>query len=325
MATLTIPHPVPSAAEDAEHIRKAVQGWGTDEKALILVLAHRDAAQRKHIQLAYEEMYNENLIKRLESELTGHFERAVYRWIFDPIEREAVMAYVALKKAFNYQVIIEIACVNSSKELLAVKEAYHARYKHSLEEDVAAHTVGDFRKARRPLEKICLFSLLLVALVSTYRYGGDEIDISLAKSEARILQDVIKQKKLNHEETIRILGTRSKAQLNATFNCYREDYGTPIEESLAGEAPNEFASALRMAIGCIVNPQPYFVEVLHDALSKPDTDEDTLTRLIVMHAEKDLRGIKEMFQSRNNVPLEQAVRQKTSGDYKTFLLALIGN
>nr|XP_009395142.1 PREDICTED: annexin-like protein RJ4 [Musa acuminata subsp. malaccensis] len=312
MATLTIPHPVPSAAEDAEHIRKAVQGWGTDEKALILVLAHRDAAQRKHIQLAYEEMYNENLIKRLESELTGHFERAVYRWIFDPIEREAVMAYVALKKTFNYQVIIEIACVNSSKELLAVKEAYHARYKHSLEEDVAAHTVGDFRK-------------LLVALVSTYRYGGDEIDISLAKSEARILQDVIKQKKLNHEETIRILGTRSKAQLNATFNCYREDYGTPIEESLAGEDPNEFASALRMAIGCIVNPQPYFVEVLHDALSKPDTDEDTLTRVIVMHAEKDLRGIKEMYQSRNNVPLEQAVRQKTSGDYKTFLLALIGN
>ncbi|CAL9049675.1 annexin-like protein RJ4 [Musa acuminata AAA Group] len=312
MATLTIPHPVPSAAEDAEHIRKAVQGWGTDEKALILVLAHRDAAQRKHIQLAYEEMYNENLIKRLESELTGHFERAVYRWIFDPIDREAVMAYVALKKTFNYQVIIEIACVNSSKELLAVKEAYHARYKHSLEEDVAAHTVGDFRK-------------LLVALVSTYRYGGDEIDISLAKSEARILQDVINQKKLNHEETIRILGTRSKAQLNATFNCYREDYGTPIEESLAGEAPNEFASALRMAIGCIVNPQPYFVEVLHDALSKPDTDEDTLTRVIVMHAEKDLRGIKEMYQSRNNVPLEQAVRQKTSGDYKTFLLALIGN
>ncbi|XP_009395142.2 annexin-like protein RJ4 [Musa acuminata AAA Group] len=312
MATLAIPHPVPSAAEDAEHIRKAVQGWGTDEKALILVLAHRDAAQRKHIQLAYEEMYNENLIKRLESELTGHFERAVYRWIFDPIEREAVMAYVALKKTFNYQVIIEIACVNSSKELLAVKEAYHARYKHSLEEDVAAHTVGDFRK-------------LLVALVSTYRYGGDEIDISLAKSEARILQDVIKQKKLNHEETIRILGTRSKAQLNATFNCYREDYGTPIEESLAGEDPNEFASALRMAIGCIVNPQPYFVEVLHDALSKPDTDEDTLTRVIVTHAEKDLRGIKEMYQSRNNVPLEQAVRQKTSGDYKTFLLALIGN
>ncbi|KAJ8485211.1 hypothetical protein OPV22_017696 [Ensete ventricosum] len=239
-------------------------------------------------------------ILSLESELTGHFERAVYCWIFDPIEREAVMNCVALKRTFNYQVIIEIACVNSPKELLAVKEAYHARYKHSLEEDVAAHTVGDFRKAS---------------------FGCT----SLAKSEARILQDVVKQKKLNHEETIRILGTRSKAQLNATFNCYREDDGTPIEESLAGEAPNEFASALRMAIECIVNPQLYFVDVLHDALSKPDTDEDTLTHVIIMHAENDLRGIKEMFQRRNNVPLEHEVHKKTSGDYKTFLLALIGN
>lgn len=71
------------------------------------------------------------------------------------------MAYLALKKAFNYHVIIEIACVNSSKELLAVKEAYHARYKHSLEEDVAAHTVGDFRKACRPLDKFCIFSLVI--------------------------------------------------------------------------------------------------------------------------------------------------------------------
>lgn len=51
-----------------------VLGWGTDEKALINILAHRDAAQRKHIQLAYEETYNESLTKRLESELSGHFE-----------------------------------------------------------------------------------------------------------------------------------------------------------------------------------------------------------------------------------------------------------
>ncbi|RRT67989.1 hypothetical protein B296_00011182 [Ensete ventricosum] len=145
-------------------------------------------------------------------------QRAVYCWIFDPIEREAVMTCVALKRTFNYQVIIEIACVNSPKELLAVKEAYHARYKHSLEVDVAAHTVGDFRKAS---------------------FGCT----SLAKSEARILQDVVKQKKLNHEETIRILGL-----------CYSG-------QSLAGEAPNEFASALRMAIECIVNPQLYFVDV----------------------------------------------------------------
>ena len=49
-------------------------GWGTDEKAIISVLGHRNAAQRKQIRLAYEELYQEDLIKRLESELSGDFE-----------------------------------------------------------------------------------------------------------------------------------------------------------------------------------------------------------------------------------------------------------
>ena len=49
-------------------------GWGTDETALITILAHRDATQRKIIRLAFEEQYKENLIMRLESELSGDLE-----------------------------------------------------------------------------------------------------------------------------------------------------------------------------------------------------------------------------------------------------------
>lgn len=49
-------------------------GWGTDEKAIISILGHRNAAQRKQIRLAYSELFQEDLVKRLESELTGDFE-----------------------------------------------------------------------------------------------------------------------------------------------------------------------------------------------------------------------------------------------------------
>jgi annexin D len=41
---------------------------------MIDVLAHRDAKQRKQINIAYEEQYNEKLLKRIESEISGHFE-----------------------------------------------------------------------------------------------------------------------------------------------------------------------------------------------------------------------------------------------------------
>ena len=69
---------------------------------------------------------------------------------------------------------------------------------------------------------------LLTGLVGTYRYNGDEIDVKLAQSEALILHEAIKHKNYNHEDIIRILTTRSKAQLNATFNRYKDEHAITI-------------------------------------------------------------------------------------------------
>lgn len=64
--------------------------------------------------------------------------------------------------------------------------------------------------------------------MSSYRYVGEEINARLAQSEAEILHEAIKEKKGSYEEAIRVLTTRSKTQLVATFNRYREAHGTSI-------------------------------------------------------------------------------------------------
>lgn len=69
---------------------------------------------------------------------------------------------------------------------------------------------------------------LLIAVVSVYRYEGEEIDEGVAHSEANILGDEIQGGALKGEEIIRILSTRSKAQLIATFNNYKQIHGTSI-------------------------------------------------------------------------------------------------
>ncbi|XP_052193076.1 annexin-like protein RJ4 [Diospyros lotus] len=311
MASLIAPdHPSP--VSDAEEIRKAVKGWGTDEKTVISIIGHRNAVQRKLIRQAYEEIYQEDLIKCFESELTGHLEKAVYRWMLDPVDREAVLANVALKQSTtDYPVIVELACIHSADELLSVKRAYQARYKHSLEEDLAAHTSDDLRK-------------LLVALVGTYRYEGDEINARLANSEATVLHNAIKEKVLNHEEIIRIVSTRSKAQLVATFNRYKDEYGNSITKHLVDDPNNQYLAALRTAIRCINDPIKYYEKVVRNAINKTGTDEDALTRVIVTRAEKDMQQIKERYYKRNSVSLDHAVAKDTSGDYKQLLLTLLG-
>jgi len=49
-------------------------GWGADEKAIISILGHRNGAQRTQIREAYQNLFQEDLIKRLESELSGELE-----------------------------------------------------------------------------------------------------------------------------------------------------------------------------------------------------------------------------------------------------------
>ncbi|KAI4323525.1 hypothetical protein L6164_023122 [Bauhinia variegata] len=239
MATLIAPASH-SPHEDAEALRKAMKGWGADEKAIIAILGHRNAYQRQQIRNAYEELYQEDLIKRLESELSGHFE-------------------------------------------------------------------------------------LLVGLVSSFRYDGDEISAGLAETEADILHDALRDKKENHEEVIRILTTRSKAQLVATFNRYRDVHGTSITKKWLDEASNEFHKALHTAISCIDDYKKYFEKVLRNAiLKRAGEDEDAVTRVVVTRAERDLEEIKDLYYKRNSVFIEQDVSKELSGDYKKFILTLLG-
>ncbi|XP_057954093.1 annexin D8-like [Malania oleifera] len=334
MATLIVPEH-PSSIEDAESIKKACQGWGRDKAAIISILGHRNAFQRKLIRLAYEEIYREDLTELLKSEVPAHFETALSHWILDPADRDAVLANEALKKAIpRYRVIVELACIRSSDELLAVKRAYQIRFRHSLEEDVASHTDGNMRR-------------LLVAMVSPYRYDGDEIDEELAYSEASILKNEMREKSSSpeemirilctrrrahaaqliagHEETIRILCTRSRSQLIATFNHYQDTVGSSITKRLRGHPADEFLASLRIATRCIKNPLKYFAKVLHSAINQPRADEDTLSRVIVTRAEKDLKKIKELYLKRNKVSLEDAIAKDTSRDLKEFLLEILGS
>ncbi|KAI3462066.1 hypothetical protein Pfo_018729 [Paulownia fortunei] len=313
MATLQVPACVPSPEEDSEQLRKAFAGLGTDEATIIQILAHRNGAQRKLIREAYAAAYGEDLLQGLEQELSGDFLRAILLWTLDPAERDAQLANEATKMlTASNLIIMEIACTRSSYDLFKVRQVNHARYKKSLEEDVACHTTGDFRK-------------LLVPLVSAFRYEGDEVNMILAKSEAKILHEKISDKAYVDEELIRILTTRGKAQLNATLNQYNDHFGNAISKDLKADPKDEYLTFLRATIKCLTCPEKYYEKTLRLAINRLGTDENALTRVVVTQAEVNMQRIKEEYHKRNSVSLERAIAGDTSGDYEKFRLALVGH
>ncbi|KAK7275763.1 hypothetical protein RIF29_16885 [Crotalaria pallida] len=312
MSTLKVPQPLPPVAEDVEQLHKAFAGWGTNEGLIISILAHRNASQRKLIRQTYAETYGEDILKVLDKELTSDFERLVRLWTLDPAERDAILANEATKKwTSSNQVLVEIASTRSSEQLFSARKAYHALYKKSLEEDVAHHTTGDYRK-------------LLLPLVSSYRYEGDEVNLTLAKTEAKLLHQKISDKAYNDDDLIRILATRSKAQINATLNHYRDSFGNDILKDLEADPKDEFLAILRATVESLVRPEEYFVKVLRSAINKTGTDEGALTRVVATRAEVDLKIIAEEYQRKNTVPLGRAIVKDTTGDYEKMLVALLG-
>ncbi|GAB5567222.1 annexin A6 isoform X1 [Prionailurus iriomotensis] len=75
LARLILGLMMPPAHYDAKQLKKAMEGAGTDEKALIEILATRTNAEIRAICEAYKEDYHKSLEDALSSDTSGHFKR----------------------------------------------------------------------------------------------------------------------------------------------------------------------------------------------------------------------------------------------------------
>ncbi|XP_031110999.1 annexin D3-like [Ipomoea triloba] len=316
MATLRLPELIPSPTQDCETLMKAFKGLGTVEKEIIRVLGHRNASQRKQIREAYQQLYNKSLIDDLRSELSGDFMEAVILWTYDPPERDARLVNKALKLRKEgieeLQVIVEIACASSPDHLVAVKRAYCSLFDCSIEQDI-------MRSISLPLKKV------LVGLVISYRYDKEVVDIPTANLDAAKLHEAIQTQQLDNDDVIFILSVRNFFQLRASFLCYQQNYRYSIDQHIktCGEGPLE--SILKLAIRCIDSPAKHFAEVVRTSVLGLGTHGDSLTRTIVTRAEIDLAKVRgEYDKITTSSSLDQAVADDTSGDYRDFLMTLLG-
>ncbi|XP_043691028.1 annexin D3-like [Telopea speciosissima] len=318
MATIRIPDKVPSPDKDCKNLEEAFGVWRTDTKEIIRILGCRNGSQRKKIRDIYQHLYNKSLTDTLKSKLPhdylvfSDFKNAVIMWTMDPSERDAKLANKSLRKGFDHlQVIIEIACASTPEHLMAVRQAYCSLFNCSLEEDITSNV------SFLPLRK------LLLCLVSSYRYDRELVDSNLAHSESAVLHDAI-EKEFYHDELVFMLSTRNKYQLKATFECYKQNYGNSIYQDIESSGTGNFKSILRLAILCIDTPEKHFAEVVRNAIVGLGTDEDSLTRAIVTRAEIDMMKIRAEYFNTYKSNLDKAVIGDTSGDYKDFLVTLLG-
>jgi hypothetical protein len=66
-------------------------------------------------------------------------------------------------------------------------------------------------------------------------------------------------------------------------------------------------------------------QVLRKSMKGVGTDDKTLIRVVVTRTEIDMQYIKAEYHKKYKKTLAEAIQSETSGNYRTFLLSLVGH
>eukprot|EP00079_Xenopus_tropicalis_P033034 XP_017946805.1 PREDICTED: annexin A3 isoform X1 [Xenopus tropicalis] len=302
-----------SAGRDADAIRKAIKGLGTDEDSLINILTQRSNAQRQLIVKEYQAACGKELKDDLKGDLSGNFEHIMVSLILPPAYFDAKQLKKAMKGTGTAEsILIEILASRTSKQMKEVGDAYYTVYGKSLGDEISSETSGDFRKA-------------LLFLANARRDESMKVDEQLAKKDAEILYNAGEKKwGTDEDKFIEVLCLRSFPQLKLTFDAYKSICNKDIEDSITSEMSGHLEDLLIAIVNCARNMPAFFAKRLHKALKGAGTDEYTLTRIMVTRSEIDLLDIRTEYKKLAGYSLHSAIKSDTSGDYEATLVKLCG-
>jgi len=299
------------AQRDAEDLRKAMKGFGTDEAALIKICANRTNAQRQQIKSAYISLYGRDLISDLKSELHGKFEDAMIALFTDPIEYDADQLREAMKGAgTNEDTLIEIIASRPPHVLAAVKAKYQEKYQRDIEADIKKETHGTLEH-------------LLISLLQCSRSTNQQPDVARCGA---IAQEIYQagEAKLGTDESVfnKYFCTLSPFELACVSQQYHKLTGHTILQAIDKEFSGDSKKAFRTIVYATLSPSEYFATRVNDAIKGWGTKDHLLIRILITRDEIDMPQIKQYYKQLYGKDMVQAVKNDISGDYQKLMIEL---
>uniref|UniRef100_A0A3B4ALN0 Annexin n=1 Tax=Periophthalmus magnuspinnatus TaxID=409849 RepID=A0A3B4ALN0_9GOBI len=238
---------------DIKAIRKACKGLGTDEQAIIDILAYRSSAQRQQIKQAYYDKYDD--VKRLNFFSTLYYlvhERDLEADIEGDTSgdvRNLLMALLQGNRDETYEVDEELA----EQDATALFEAGEERF--GTDESTFSYVLA----MRNYLQLQATFKIY-EQLSGTEILDTIENETSgtlkkcykalvrVAKNPqlyfARRLHDAMKGAGTDEDTLIRIIVTRSEYDLETVKDMYLEKYDVSLKDALKDECSGDFKRLL---------------------------------------------------------------------------------
>ncbi|XP_062842008.1 annexin A6 isoform X2 [Trichomycterus rosablanca] len=297
---------------DAQDLRKAMKGFGTDEDAIINIVTQRNNAQRQEVRQAFKSILGRDLMADLKSELSKNLCHLVMGLMMTPAEFDARMMKKAMEGAgTDEHALIEILVTRSNQEIQDMCTAYKKAYKKSLEDALKSDTSGRFCR-------------ILVSLAQGAREEGPA-DMARAQEDAQALADACNADSDEMlDKFMSILCTRSFLYLKKVFQEFVRCSNKDVEQIIKKEMSGDVKNAMYAIVRSVKNQPSYLADRLYKAMKGLGTDDRALIRIMVSRSEVDLFNIRKEFKETHDTSLHEFIQGDTSGDYRKTLLILCG-
>ena len=296
---------------DAEILRSSMKGKTKNEEKIIKLITNRTNEQRQKIKEHYNSLYNSDLIKDLQKELSGHFEDVVVALFYLPIDYDCYQLRKAVKGlGTDEDALIEILATRSPSEIQEIKKRYSEMYPgRSLVKDIEDDTSGNFRK-------------ILVSLLEAKRPENSQINLEDCEKCAKLLAESTESKKGDADIYTKIFTEKSKNEFIRIAQIYFKLTKKTLIQGVEKEFSGDSKEALIGIIYAMISPAEYFAKKVYKAVKGLGTDNNTLIRIIITRDEKDMPQIKQFYKQLYKKDMLEAIKDDTSGNYQKILIEL---
>lgn len=304
------------ASRQADDLRKAMKGLGTDEAALIRVLAQAGPLEIPAFKESYQQRHRRSLESDIKSETGGYFELGLMSILMGPLQHDVVSVHDALKGAGTKESLLDDVLIGrSNADMNAIKQTYQHLYHRSLESDVRADLSA---KTER---------MYMMIIGGTRQEDSAPIIPQSVDADVAELHRATEGKHGTEQLTVcSILTNRSDAHIRAIAHAYEQRYRLSLEAVLKKEFSGHMEDALVRMVRSGTDRAMRDAIALEDCMKGPGTkDQMLVSRIVRIHWDRTHTAqVKGAYRAKFSRDLIDRIRGETSGDYAKLLIAMVG-
>ncbi|KAL4800739.1 hypothetical protein BDV19DRAFT_1206 [Aspergillus venezuelensis] len=292
-----------------------MKGFGTDEKALIQILAKLDPLQIAAVRATYKSHIKRDLYSDVKSETSGYFKQGLLAIIDGPLLHDTALAREAVQGIGTKEWLLDdVLLGRSNADLSAIKTSYDRTYHRSLERDVE----GDLSFGTKTL-------YMNVLRANRHAEGIPPNQGEIINDAQRIHGATSARVRNNADEVSAIFAQASDSELREINHAFESRYHgsleSHIEKEFSGHMKDAFLHMLRTAVDPVMRDAVALEECMKGMGTK---DEKLVVRVTRIHWDRQhLENVKRAYQHKYKTDLIKRVKGETSGDYQRLMVAML--